>query len=52
MKEELLQLYIEVIEEATSFYLSDYCNSEKEKEERLKDDFESVEYFKNILNQI
>lgn len=52
MKEKLLQLYIEALDEATSFFLSDYANTTNEWEERKKSDKEQIEYFKSLLNQL
>ena len=52
MKEKLLQLYIEAIEDVTSFFLSDYANTTNEEEERKKSDREQIEYFKSLLNQL
>lgn len=52
MKEELLQLYIEALDEATSFFLSDYASTINEWEERQKSDKEQIEYFISILKQI
>ncbi len=49
MKEELLQLYINALEDATSFYCSDYSNSAEEDEKRRQDDQELIKYFKSIL---
>ena len=52
MKKELLQLYIEALEDATNFYCSDYSTSIKEDEERRRNDKELIEYFKSLLNQL
>ena len=52
MKEELLQLYIEALDEATSFFLSDYANNVNEEKERKESDKEQIEYFKSLLNQL
>lgn len=52
MKKELLELYINAIEDATGWFLSCYYSSPEEKEERLKDDEEQIKYFINILKQI
>lgn len=48
-KKELLDLYISVIEEATDFFMSDYCNSKEEEIKRKQEDKEAIEYFKAIL---
>lgn len=52
MKEELLQLYIEAIKDATDWYLSYFCASQEDEENRLKDDKEAIEYFKKILEKL
>ena len=52
MKDLLVELYIEAIEDATSWLLSYYCSSQEEKEKRLRDDEEQIEYFKTLLKQI
>ena len=52
MKDLLVELYIEAVEDATDWFLSYYCSSQEEKEKRLKDDEELIEYFINILKQI
>ena len=52
MKDLLVELYIEAIEDATSWFLSYYCSSQEEKEKRLRDDEEQIEYFKTLLKQI
>ena len=52
MKEELLRLYIEALEDATGFYCSEYSTSKEEDEERRQEDKELIEHFKSILNQL
>lgn len=52
MKEELLQLYIEALKDATTFYCSDYSASKEEDDERRQEDQEAIEYFKSILEQL
>lgn len=52
MKDLLVELYIEAIEDATGWFLSYYCSSQEEKEKRLHDDKEQIEYFKTLLKQI
>lgn len=52
MKDLLIELYINAIQEATNYYLSDYCCSAEEREERLKDEEEQIKYFISILKQI
>ena len=52
MKNLLVELYIEAIEDATGWFLSYYCSSQEEKEKRLRDDEEQIEYFKTLLKQI
>ncbi len=49
MKEELLQLYINALEDATGFYCSEYSTSRDEDEERKQNDQELIKYFKSIL---
>lgn len=52
MKKELLELYINAIEDATGWFLSYYCSSPEEKDERLRIDEEQIMYFKSLLEQI
>lgn len=52
MKDSLVELYIEAVEDATGWFLSYYCSSQEEKEKRLRDDEEQIEYFKTLLKQI
>ena len=52
MKDLLVELYIEAVKDATGWFLSYYCSSQEEKEKRLKDDEEQIEYFKTLLKQI
>ena len=52
MKDLLVELYIEAIEDATDWFLSYYCSSQEEKEKRLRDDEEQIKYFKTLLKQI
>lgn len=52
MKDLLTELYIDAIQDATSFYLSDYCTSDEEEKERLNEDKEKIDYFISILKQI
>lgn len=49
-KKELLELYKEAISDATGWYLSYFCASQEDEENRLKNDKEAIEYFKKILN--
>ena len=49
MKEKLLQLYIDALEDATSFYCSEYSTSTDEDEKRKQEDQELIKYFKSIL---
>lgn len=52
MKKELLQLYIDALEDATGFYCSDYCTSAEEYNERRQEDQKLIEHFKSILEQL
>lgn len=52
IKEELLKLYISALEDATGYFLSDYCTSREEEEERLHSDEERIMYFRSLLEQI
>jgi len=52
MRDLLVELYIQALEDATGFYLSEYCTSNKEEEDRLKDDKEKIDFFISILKQI
>ena len=51
-KKELLELYISALEDATGYFLSDYCTSREEEEEKLREDEEGIMYFKSLLKQI
>ena len=52
MKDLLVKLYIEAVEDATNWFLSYYCSSQEEKEKRLRNDEEQIEYFKTLIEQI
>ena len=52
MKDELLNLYIEAIEDGTNWFLSYYCSSSEERENRLHKDEELIENFKILLEQL
>ena len=52
MKEKLLQLYIDALEDATGFYCSDYSSSIEDDEKRRQEDQELIQYSKSILEQL
>ena len=52
MKDKLLNLYIEAIEDGTMWFLSYYCSSSEDKEKRLREDEELIENFKILLEQL
>ena len=48
-KKELLELYKEAIYDAQSMWLSEYCYTKEEEDNRIKEDKEMIEYFERIL---
>ena len=52
MFKELINLYTDAIEDAQSMWLSDYCCSTKEAEERRKEDEEKIKEFINICKRL
>ena len=52
MFEELINLYTDAIEDAQSMWLSDYCCSPEEAEERKKEDEEKIKEFINICKRL
>lgn len=48
-KDRLLEMYESAIEEAQTLWLSDYCTSSEEAENRKQEDKAAIEEFKKIL---
>jgi hypothetical protein len=51
-KEKLIDEFKFQLYDAQSLWLSDYCCSEKEREQRIKDDEETLNYFINLLEEV
>lgn len=49
---ELYDLYKYALEDASSMWLSEYCCSAKERENRKKSDEEDLKYFKELLQKL
>ena len=49
---ELYDLYKYTLEDASSMWLSEYCNTAEEEENRKKSDEEDLKYFKKLLQNI
>jgi hypothetical protein len=52
IKQELYDLYKYALEDASSMWLSEYCCSAKEGENRRKSDEEDLKYFKELLQKL
>lgn len=52
MFEELINLYIDAIDEAHSMWMSDYCCSQEEAKEREEEDKEKIKEFINICKRL
>lgn len=48
----LLDIFLDSIEEAQSLWLSDYACSDEEIEERKRNDDDTINEFKKLLNEI
>lgn len=51
-KEKLINEFKFQLYDAQSLWLSDYCCSAEEKEQRIKDDEETLNYFINLLEEV
>lgn len=51
-KERLLEMYESAVEEAQTLWLSDYCASSEEAENRKQEDKAAIEEFKEILFEV
>lgn len=49
---QIYDAYKYALNDATDMWLSEYCCSKKEKENRYKEDKEDLEYFKGLLKEI
>lgn len=52
MFKELIDLYIDAIEEAHSMWMSNYCCSREEAKEREEEDKEKIKEFINICKRL
>jgi hypothetical protein len=52
LTKELYDLYKYALEDASSMWLSEYCCSAKEEENRRKSDEEDLKYFKELLQKL
>jgi hypothetical protein len=52
VRQELYDLYKYALEDASSMWLSEYCCSVKEEEDRKKSDEEDLKYFKELLQKL
>lgn len=50
-KNEIIELYKEAIDDAQSMWLSEYCCTKEEEDNRIKEDKESIEHFIALLNE-
>lgn len=51
-KEKLINEFKFQLYDAQSLWLSEYCCSAKEKEQRIKNDEETLNYFINLLEEV
>lgn len=51
-KEELINEFKFQLYDAQSLWLSEYCCSTKEREQRIKDDKETLYHFINLLEEV
>ena len=50
VKDEIIEMYVNAIEDATSWYLGYYCSSNEDKKKRLETDENLIECFMGLLN--
>ena len=51
IKDEIIEQFESILYEAQSMWLSDYCCSAKEEDQRVADDKEMLQYFKRLLEE-
>ncbi len=51
IKDEIIEQFESILYEAQSMWLSEYCCSTKEEEQRVADDEEMLQYFKRLLEE-
>ena len=49
LKDEIIEQFESILYEAQSMWLSEYCCSAKEENQRVTDDEEMLQYFKKLL---
>ena len=52
VRQELYDLYKYALEDASAMWLSEYCCTAKEEENRKKSDEEDLKYFKELLQKL
>ena len=52
IKEDIIERFISAVDEASSFYYSDYCNSDEERTRREKEDNECIADFIELIQQL
>ena len=51
IKDEIIEQFESILYETQSMWLSEYCCSAKEQEQRVTDDKEELQYFKRLLEE-
>lgn len=51
IKDEIIEQFESILYEAQSMWLSEYCCSAKEEDQRIADDKEMLQYFKSLLKE-
>ncbi len=51
VKDEIIEQFESILYEAQSMWLSEYCYSAKEEEQRITDDEEMLQYFNKLLEE-
>lgn len=51
IKDEIIEQFESILYEAQSMWLSEYCCSDKEGDQRITDDEEMLQYFKRLLEE-
>ena len=51
IKDEIIEQFESILYEAQSMWLSEYCYSAKEEDQRVTDDEEMLQYFKRLLEE-
>lgn len=51
IKDEIIEQFESILHEAQSMWLSEYCYSAEEENQRIADDKETLQYFKRLLEE-